>query len=88
MRNLTVVLVTCKNEDDPIKSKGASVATKLYIVRRFFRCLWADSFVVSDEILQKFELTQAFMHVLNTCKYEEDRVKNEDTRVSTRFLPL
>ena len=25
-----VVLVTCKNEEDPIKNKGASVLTTLY----------------------------------------------------------
>ena len=26
-----VVLVTCKNEEDPIKNKGARVATRLYV---------------------------------------------------------
>ena len=26
-----VVLVTCKNEEDPIKNEGARVATTLYI---------------------------------------------------------
>ena len=28
------------------------------------------------------------MHVLDTCKNEEDPIKNEGTRVFTRFLPL
>ena len=37
---------------------------------------------------QKFKLIQAFMHVLNTCKNEEDPIKNEDARVFTRFFPL
>ena len=36
----------------------------------------------------KFELIQTFMHVLNTCKNEEDRIKNEGARVFTKFLPL
>ena len=36
----------------------------------------------------KFELIQAFMHVLDTCKNEEDPIKNEGVRVFTRFLPL
>ena len=36
----------------------------------------------------KFVLIQAFMHVLVTCKYEDDRFKNEGPRVFTRFLPL
>ena len=38
--------------------------------------------------LPKFELIQAFMHVLVTCKNEDDRFKNEGARVFTRFLPL
>ena len=39
-------------------------------------------------IRPKFELIQAFMHVLVTCKNEDDRIKNEGARVFTRFLPL
>ena len=38
--------------------------------------------------LPKFELNQAFMHVLVTCKNEEDQIKNEGARLFTRFLPL
>ena len=38
--------------------------------------------------LPKFDLIQAFMHVLDTCKNKEDPIKNEGTRVFTRFLPL
>ena len=38
--------------------------------------------------LLKFELIQAFMIVLDTCKNEEDPIKNEGARVFTRFLPL
>ena len=38
--------------------------------------------------LPKFELIKAYMHVLNTCKNEEDPIKNEGARVFTRFLPL
>ena len=39
-------------------------------------------------IWPKFELIQAFMHVLITCKNEDDQIKNEGARVVTRFLPL
>ena len=28
------------------------------------------------------------MHVLDTCKNEEDQIKNEGARLFTRFLPL
>ena len=38
--------------------------------------------------LPKLELIQAFMHVLDTCKNEEDPIKNEGARLFTRFLPL
>ena len=37
--------------------------------------------------LPKFELIQAFMHVLVTCK-NEDQIENEGARLFTRFLPL
>ena len=39
-------------------------------------------------ILPKFELIQAFMHVLVTCKNETYPIKNEGARVFTSFLPL
>ena len=38
--------------------------------------------------LPKFKLIQAFMHVLVTCKNEEDLIKNEGARVFTGFLQL
>ena len=38
--------------------------------------------------LPKFELIQAFMHVLLTCKNVVDQIKNEGARVFTRLLPL
>ena len=38
--------------------------------------------------LPTFELIQAFMHVLLTCKNDVDQIKNEGARVFTRFLPL
>ena len=39
----------------------------------------------SGGILPNFELIQAFMVVLVTCKNEEDPIKNEGSRVLTRF---
>ena len=54
----------------------------------FFRRARANNSGVGGGILPKFELIQAFMHVLVTCKNEDDRLKNEGARVFTRFLPL
>ena len=64
------VLVTCKYEEDPIKNEGATVLTTLY--SNFFRRARADNFGVGVGIWPKFELIQAFMHVLVTCKNEDD----------------
>ena len=80
------VLITCKNEEDPIKNRGARVFTTLYV--NFSDAqgqITLESVVVSG---QKFELIQALMHVLTTRKNEDDRIKNEGTRVFTRLLPL
>ena len=38
--------------------------------------------------LPKFELIQAVMHVLFTCKNEEDQIENEGAKLFTIFLPL
>ena len=80
------VLVTCKYEEDPIKNRGTRVFTTLYI--DFFRRPRADNSGVGGGIWPKLELIQAFMHVLVTCKNEDDSYKNEGARVFTRFLPF
>ena len=58
------------------------------IIQQFFRHTRADNSGVGVGIWPKFELIQAFMHVLFTCKNEDDQIKNEGARVFTRFLPL
>ena len=69
------VLVTCKYEEDRSKMKALE---------------WPQHYTASFQtrIWPKFELIQAFMHVLVTCKNEDDCFKNEGARVFTRFLPL
>ena len=81
-----VVLHTCKNEEDPIKNEEARVLTRLYAV--FFRCSRAANSKISGGILPKFELIQAYIVVLLTCKNVEDLIKNEGARVLSRFSPL
>ena len=80
------VLLTCKYEEDLIKNEGARVLTRLYEV--FFRSSRATNSEVSSGIRPKFELIQAFIVVLVTCKNEEDPIKNGGARVLTRFSPL
>ena len=81
-----VVLLICKNEENPIKNRGAK--SVLNIIHHFFRCARADNSGVGGGIWPKFELIQALMHVLVTCENEDDRFKNEGARVFTRFLPI
>ena len=86
IRDSMVVLQTCKNEEDPIQNEGARVLTRLNVV--FFRRSRAANSEVSGGILPKFELSQAFIGVLTTCKNEEDQIKNEEARVLKIFSPL
>ena len=79
-----VVLITCKNEEDPIKSEGARVATMLYVN---FSDIPGHS-IDNVGIWQKFEFIRAFVHVLITCNTKEDSIKNEGTRVAKTYLPL
>ena len=79
------VLITCKYEEDPIKNDGARVLTTLYIN---FSDTQGQITGVGGGIWPKFQLIQAFMHVLVTCKNEVDEIKNGGATVFTRFLPL
>ena len=81
-----VVLHTCKSEEDLIQFEGTRVLTRLYIV--FFRRSRAANSKVSGRILSKFELIQAYIVFLVSCKNKEDPFKNEGARVLTRFSPL
>ena len=42
----------------------------------------------SGRIWPNFELIQALIHVLMTCKYEKDPIKNSGENVMTSFSPL
>ena len=75
-----VVLVTCKNGEDPIKNKDASGHN---IKNQFLRRSMA-----ANSILKKYKLIQAFIVALLICKYEEDPFKIESTRLVTTDLPL
>ena len=57
-------------EEVPIKNEGARVLKRLYDVQEQL-----TNSEVSGGILPKFELIQAFIVVLVTCKNEEDPIK-------------
>ena len=67
------VLVTSQYKEDPIKNRGARVFTTLYCLHQCFRRARADNSGVGSGIWPQFELIQAFMRVLATCKNEDDQ---------------
>ena len=66
------------------------VLISLFVFKILSKNLILTSIKGSNSVanMPKFELIQAYMHVLDTCKNEEDQIKNEGARVFTRFLPL
>ena len=75
------LLVSCKNEEDPIKNEGARVVTTLFInFSDTQRQLKPKSVMESCR--------QALIVVLIVCKNEEDPFKIESTRVVALFLLL
>ena len=78
-----VVLVTCKNEEDPIKNQNTRKLTSLKL--DFFRHSRAAYSQVGSGIPPKFKLVQAFIIVLITLKNKKDPIKNEGSRVLQDF---
>ena len=85
VRDIMYVLVAYKFKMDLINSDRA---TEKKWRHRCFRRSRAANSVVSSGIWPKFELIQALMYVLVTCKYEKDRIKNSRENVETPFSPL
>ena len=63
-----------------IRSKMKELAWRhhfpIIILWEFFRRSRAANSIVSGPIWPNFELVRDFMHVLVTCKYKKDRIKN------------
>ena len=76
------VLVTYKLKIDRINSNREKVETYMYNFRRSR----AANTVVSRQIWPKFDLIQAFMTVLITCKNQNDRNINSRKKVETSFF--
>ena len=80
------LLVSCKNEADPIKNKGARVVTTLFI-----NFSDAQGQLTPKSVMEFRRNSNSFKFlivVLIECKNEVDPFKIENTRVVTTFLPL
>ena len=86
IQDYIVVLVTCKNEEAPIKNQSTRELTSLLL--DFFRHSRVAYSEVGRGISPKFKFVQACMIVLITCKNKKDPIKNEGSRVLTRFSPI
>ena len=84
------VLVTCKNQEDPIKNEGAGVLITFLPLQvyGFFKRSRAANSTVFGPFWPNFELVRDVMNTLVTCKNQEDLIKNEGARVLTTFSPL
>ena len=83
------VLVTCKNEKDRIKNSRENTETTFSpVYGDFFWRSRAAYSVVCGRIWPNFELIQALMYVIVTCKYEKDPIKNSRENMATPFSPL
>ena len=71
-----------------IRSNIETLESSQHYISIFIKFARADNSGVGGGIWPKFELVQAFMHVLLSCKNEVDQIKNEGARVFTRFSPL
>ena len=90
IRAFLPILVTGNFDDDSIKNERASMETVFshYKSMGNFRRSRAANSVVSGPIWPKFELVRDLMHVLVTCKYKKDRIKNNRKKVDTPFSPF
>ena len=83
------VLVSCKNEENPIKMKALKCSQHFSYCKSmgiFFRRSMAANSAVHGRIWPNFELIRDFIVVLVTCKNEEDPIKNEGTKIFTVYI--
>ena len=80
---LMYVIITCKYEKDPIKKKSRKSGNTVFQIITL-----SVAMETSGRIWLKFDLIQAFMHVLIACKYENDQMKNSGENVMTSFSLL
>ena len=85
------VLIACKYEKDQMKNSGENVMTTYSPFKSmgfFFRRSRAANSVVHGRISPNFELIQALMYIIVTCKYEMNPIKNFRENAMTPFFTV
>ena len=80
---LMYIIITCKYEMNPIKKLSRKCDNTV-----FPTVTLSVAMETTGRIWLNFELIQAPIHVLITCKYEKDPIKNSGENVMTSFSPL
>ena len=80
---LMYIIITCKYEMNPIKNVSRKCDDTV-----FPTVTLSVAMETSGRIWTNFEIIQALMHVLITCKYKKDPIKNSGENVMTSFSPL
>ena len=78
------VLIACKYEKDQMKNSGENVMTSFF----HYKSMGFFSDAQGQPISPNFELIQALMYIIITCKYEMNSIKNFRENVITPFFPL
>ena len=77
------VIIVCKYEKDQMKNSREKVETPFFPIITL-----SVTMETSGWIWPNFDLNQALMYVINTCKYDKDLIKNNREKVETSFFPL
>ena len=83
VRPLMHVIIVCKYEKDQMKNSREKVDTPFFPIITL-----SATMETSGWIWPNFDLIQALMYVINTCKYDKDPIKNNRKKVETSFFPL
>ena len=77
------VIDTCKYEKERMKNSREKVETPFFSIITL-----SVTMETSGWIWPNFNLIQALMYVIITCKYEKDPIKKSREKVETSFFPL
>ena len=84
------VLVTSNFDDDSIKNERASIETAFSHYKSMGNFLDAQGQLTPQSVVRsgRNSLIRDFIHVLVTCKYKKDQIKNNREKMEISFSPL
>ena len=89
--NFMVVLLTCKNEEEPIKMKGLECSQHFSLYKSMGSFSDAQGQLTPQSLVRSGRISNSFenvMDVLEPRNNPEDPIKNEGAGVFTTVFPL